>query len=496
MKMLKKIAMVVLAVCLMIPCFSMLTHAQDGRISFTDHVSPVVATGAEVKVRVAVQKTQGTFVDIKIVMTYDTDLLEFKSGDDMTEVSPGTIEYKGDARNDGSRKEFYMTFRALKAGTAVVKIKSSEIKDSAGAVKDYAHGTSTIKIEGETVSDHPGNLSDATVQVNGKDYKFVAKVPKNEIPVGFVEATLEYGPNDYNVIYSEELELYLAYLVDEYSVGELFMYVEENATFAPYRSLQISDQTMIVLLSDVSDIFLPEEYKFYSDALVVNGQEFPGWKLSSKPGYCVIYAMNNHGQKTLYEVDAEEGTYQRFEAPAIEREEKGLLASLTNLLQNHLDRVIIIGGFSFLFMFVLIMILSVKLYNRNAELDEMYDKYGFEEDDDREDDDEEDKVVLRTRKEVYEQRDNEEEDGDLLVEDIGEFLPQEMREIFPEEPKESTQEIFLNLKASTNVETQQQPEETLGNVLAKQKEEASDDETFEDDDMLENFMMDFIDLDD
>lgn len=493
MKMMKKIAMVVLAVCLMIPCFSMLTHAQDGRISFTDHMNPVIATGAEVKVRVAVQKTQGTFVDIKIVMTYDTDLLEFKSGDDMTEISPGTIEYKGDARNDGSRKEFYMTFRALKAGTAVVKIKSSEIKDSAGAVKNYAHGTSTIKIEGETVSDHPGNLSDATVEINGQTYRFAAKVPKNEIPEGFVEATLEYGPNDYNVIYNEDLELYLAYLVDEDSYGELFMYVEENATFAPYCALDISDATTIVVLSEVSDVYLPKEYKFYKDALVINGQDFPGWKHAEKPGYCVIYALNNHGQKTLYELDAEEGTYQRFDAPAIEREEKGLLASLTNLLQNHLDRVIIIGGFAFLFMFVVIMILSVKLYNRNAELDEMYDKYGFDEEDEEDDDDTEDDVVLGVRDDVY---GNKEDDLDLLVEDINEFLPQEMREIFPEEQKESTQEILINLQTPTKAETKQQPEETLGHVLAKQKEDKADDESFGDDEMLENFMMDFIDLDD
>ena len=496
MKMMKKIAMMVLAICLVIPCFSMLTHAQDGRISFTDHVSPVIATGAQVKVRVAVQKTQGTFVDIEIVMTYDTDLLEFISGDDMTEISPGTIKYVGDARNDGSRKEFYMTFRALKAGTAVVEIKSSEIKDSAGAVKNYAHGTSKIKIEGETVSDHPGNLSDATVEVNGKEYKFAAKVPKNEIPEGFVEATLEYGPNDYNVIYSEELELYLAYLVDEDSYGELFMYVEENATFAPYRSIDISDSTTIVILSEVSDIYLPEEYKFYQDALAINGQDFPGWKNAEKPGYCVIYALNNHGQKTLYEVDAEEGTYQRFDAPEVERKEKGLLASLTGVLQNHLDRVIIVGGFTFLFLIIVIMVVSIKLYNRNVELDEMYDKYGFDDDDDDHDDDTEDDVVLAVHNDRYNEDDDSSDDINMLVEDIEQFFPKEMKEIFPEDQKESTQEVVINVETPVKKATKEEQEETLEKVLAKQKQESAEEDSFEDDDMLESFMMDFIDLDD
>ena len=334
-----------------------------------------------------------------------------------------------------------------------------------------------------------------TLSVNGKEYKFAAKVPKNEIPEGFVEATLEYGPNDYNVIYSEELELYLAYLVDEDSYGELFMYVEENATFAPYRSIDISDSTTIVILSEVSDIYLPEEYKFYQDAIAINGQDFPGWKNAEKPGYCVIYALNNHGQKTLYELDAEEGTYQRFEAPEVERKEKGLLASLTGVLQNHLDRVIIVGGFTFLFLIIVIMVVSIKLYNRNVELDEMYDKYGFDDDDDDDDDDEDDEDVFGARGNAY-KKEEEEDDINLLVEDINEFLPQEMKEIFPEDQKESTQEILMNLKTPTETEAKKQPEETLGNVLAKQKEEASDDESLEDDDMLENFMMDFIDLDD
>lgn len=113
MKILKRIAMIVLSVCLVVPCFSMLSHAADGRISFSDHVSPVIATGAEVKVRVRVAKTQGNFVDIDIVMTYDTDLLEFKGGEGMTEETPGTIHYVGDARNDGSTKEFYIDRKSV-----------------------------------------------------------------------------------------------------------------------------------------------------------------------------------------------------------------------------------------------------------------------------------------------------------------------------------------------------------------------------------------------
>ena len=47
MKMFKKIGILFMSLCLCIPCFSMVAHAEDGRISFTD---PQTAVGAMVEV--------------------------------------------------------------------------------------------------------------------------------------------------------------------------------------------------------------------------------------------------------------------------------------------------------------------------------------------------------------------------------------------------------------------------------------------------------------
>ena len=46
MKILKKISIILLSLCLCVPCFSMVAEAADGRISFTD---PETAVGEMVE---------------------------------------------------------------------------------------------------------------------------------------------------------------------------------------------------------------------------------------------------------------------------------------------------------------------------------------------------------------------------------------------------------------------------------------------------------------
>ena len=60
MKQLKKLAMILLAVCLFVPCFSFFSFAADGKIMFTDHVDPAVQTGSTVEVTGVVNKTNST----------------------------------------------------------------------------------------------------------------------------------------------------------------------------------------------------------------------------------------------------------------------------------------------------------------------------------------------------------------------------------------------------------------------------------------------------
>ena len=518
MKMMKKLATLLLAICLVVPCFSMVSFAADGKIMFTD---PSTKVGETLEVTGVVEKSRGNFGKIEITMTYDTSYLKFKSGNGIVEAEAGEITYTGDATHEtGSRKEFKVTFDVLKAGTTKLEIKNATIKNVSGAVLDYTKGASAITIAegaGTTVTDPvvdtPSDATGATVDVDGKTYTISNTIPTNEIPEGYVASTLDYDLVTYNVVYSESFGLYLAYMVDSDNVGGFFMYVEEDATFAPYEEISISDDVRIALLSDVSEIELPREY-VSQDVMSSKGYEFPAWKNEENPDFIVLYAINNNGEKSLYQLDDAEGTYQRFNAPEVVHEELNntFIGKLSDLLENHLDYVILGTGIGFILFVIIIVILSVKLYNRNAELDEIYDEYGLDDEDDEsdadyqeidyedgyDDDDDEDEedgnkememLVQAGMKEVFPEDDEEDDEDDEV--------PQEVEEKVEEAVEETVEEETIKVVLPAPVE--EATTDTLGAALAKQKEAANEEKENvldDDDDILENFSMDFIDLDD
>ena len=523
MKMMKKLATLLLAICLVVPCFSMVSFAANGAIQFTD---PSTTVGETLEVVGKVKRTDNTgYGKVSITMTYDTDYLKFKSGNGIVEAQAGEITYTGDAINDvGPIHEFRIKFDVLKAGTTKLEIKDATIKSLSGAVLDYTKGSSTIKIaEGEGTTDAPTTgpvettdpveATDKTVEVNGANYTISNSIPENEIPEGYVAATLDYDLATYNVVYNESFGLYLAYMVGEDNVGGFFMYVEEDATFAPYEEISISDDVRIALLSDVSEIELPSEY-VSQEVLSANGHEFPAWQNEEYPDFIVLYAINNSGEKSLYQLDNAEGTYQRFNAPEIVHEELNdtFIGKLSDLLENHLDYVILGTGLGFILFVIIIVILSVKLYNRNAELDEIYDEYGIDDEDDEEesDDDEDDyeddfdddeegdkemeMLVQAGMKEVFPEDDEEEVIEEKTVEEVEEPV-----KVVVEKPVEKVTTDTVEIPIEKVAEKVAENEDTLGAALAKQKEAAKEeqDEYYDDDDdILDNFAMDFIDLDD
>jgi hypothetical protein len=270
-------------------------------------------------------------------------------------------------------------------------------------------------------------------------------------------------------------------MINEEMSGNFFMYVEEDATFAPYEEIAISDEVRIALLSDASDVVLPEKYVVTE--VVLNGQAFPAWRDQENPDYYILYAISNYQEGTvLYQLDNAEGTYQRFIQPEVveEIERSALLSKLSALLENHLDYVILGTGLGFLVFLLIIVILSVKLYNRNAELDEIYDEYGIL-DEEEETKDTEDDVLL-----------------DLQIEDDEEYAEYADEEEIEEltDVELLVQEGMRELTVPTSKEEDDTPEESLGKVLQEVVAKKEVPEEDDDDEFLKNFSVDFIDLDD
>lgn len=503
MKAMKKFTTFMLTICMLLACFSMSVFAADGKIMFTD---PQTKAGETVEITGVVQKTAGNFGKIEITMKYDTDMLKFKEGNGVTETAAGKLTYAGDATNDtGERKEFKFSFTALKEGTTKIEITQASVKNVAGTVLNYTKGSSTVTIaagqEGTvgtttTPTTVPAD-SEATVVVAGVSYTISNTFPEDAIPEGYEAAKLDYDMTEYDVVYSEAFGLYLAYLVNAENAGDFFMYKESDATFVPYEEIKISDSVTIALLSDVSDIVLPDEYK--ATTVLLNDHEFPAWKTEGVDGFCVLYAINNRGEKSLYQLDNTEGTYQRFTAPEENQQfaEDSLIGKLSNLLENHLDYVILGVGLGFLLFLLIIVVLGVKLYNRNAELDEIYDEYGIGDEEDTKDD-----ILLEIddEEEYEEEYDEPEEITEEELEEASSLVQEGLQELVEEKvEKEPAREIVFEIPKETEKKAIVEEEESLGKALQEvvAHEEEEKEPLFEDEeDTFENFSVDFIDLDD
>ena len=109
MKLMKKISVILLSLCLCMPCFSMVAHAANGRISFTD---PETAVGEMVEVRCVLRSTSGNMGNIEVVLNYDSSALRFDSGSGVSDDGNGALTCT--STGGSAEVSFDMQFQALK----------------------------------------------------------------------------------------------------------------------------------------------------------------------------------------------------------------------------------------------------------------------------------------------------------------------------------------------------------------------------------------------
>ena len=246
MKMIKKIGILFMSLCLCVPCFSLVAHAEDGRISFTD---PKTAVGEIVEVTCAVRSTAGNVGDVEIGLTYDSAYLRFDSGDGVTADGDGALTYSGSGSS--AELKFTMKFQALQEGSTKVEISSAAISSDAGASLTMTEGQSTVEIgEGDpskiTEGGGSGSIGeDIQVEVNGTSYMLTDDFADADIPSGYSRTQVELDGQQRQMLTNETETVTLAYLLDGEENGDFFLYNTENATFAPYEELTISDTTSI-----------------------------------------------------------------------------------------------------------------------------------------------------------------------------------------------------------------------------------------------------------
>lgn len=387
MKFLKKVLAAVACVCVLATSVSLTSHAAGGKISFAD---PSTAVGDMVDVKCVVKSSGGELGDTSVTLSYDSSALKFNSGDGVTSSGDGSLTYTG---NGGSSQvSFTMTFQALKEGSTEITVASQDVKSSSGSEVKLTEGKSTVtiaagdpsKITDDTQTAEGGDTTAAsdgvTVEVNGTSYT-LSDFVEASLPAGFTKTTMNYEGADRPMAVNETSGIYLAYLTGSDGTSQFFLYDDSNATFAPYEEIDISDTTSIVLLSDTS-VKLSSNYA--QTTLTLNGKDFPVWQDNDKDGFYLMYAVNNNGTKNFYEYDSQENTYQRCDikqdtgASAAKKKANGFFDKLQNLMDGHFKVFAIIFIILLLLLIIRLIVVSVKLRNRDIELDDLYDEYGID----------------------------------------------------------------------------------------------------------------------
>ena len=417
MKLMKKMAALVLTAFLAVPMAGGIVYAAEGSLQFTD---PETQVGDTVEVDMVIRTGGDAIGDADVTMTYDTGSLEFVSGDGVESDGSGTLTYSGSGDGTVSELRTTMEFRALQSGTAQISVESSTAYLYSDETLNLEEGSSAITIDaaadGSTTAEPSGTASaagettDIVVNVNGTDYNFSEAFTTVDIPAGYAETTMTFNGEERRFV-ANDAGVYLGYLVDSSGAGSFFLYNDEDATFSPYLEVAVSDTTSIILLNQPGQVSLPESYQQVD--LTVSDQTFPAWADPSDSRFYVIYALNTRtGQEGLYQYDTEDGTYQSFTEPASDAgsaSDGSIVGRIGAFVADHIAVAFSVVAVIILLLLILMIVFAVKLVHRNQELDDLYDEYDIPMDDEEEEDDRP-AVRKKSRKQFVGYEDEDEED--------------------------------------------------------------------------------------
>lgn len=181
----------------MLPGQMLVSFAATGKITFSD---PSVTVGNQVSVTMKITSTSGEGLGASDVMLeYDSSALEFISGTSAN-GGAGSVRVLGTMESEGQTTfSFTLKFKALKAGTTPIKIKSQEVYDSASQAVSISHvGSSAVKVNApatyskeaalSSLEISPGQLSPAfspdvtsyTASVSGDVSKVTVSAPAKD----------------------------------------------------------------------------------------------------------------------------------------------------------------------------------------------------------------------------------------------------------------------------------------------------------------------------
>lgn len=381
MKLMKRLAAMLLAVCLVVPCASLAVNAADGLIFFTDLEG--ISVGETFTITGSVVNRDGDLSQVELTMSYDTTAMRYVDGDEnVTDQGDGTLVYSGSV--EGSRLDFDMQFEALIQGETRLEQETAEVTDANGETLNLLDppGYSDVQIvEGDGTaapSTTAAQASGVTLTVNDTEYTVASSFADSEIPAGFASADITVSGETVKGAAQENGSAQLIYLLDGNNEGVFFLYNSEDGTASPIQVVTLTSGSTLILLGDRGDVTLPARYQEV-ELEISDTQTLPAWQDSKNNRYYLMNALNSSGDRALYRYDSTDQTYQYYgddvtAATSGTNSDSSIFGRVSTFVQDHVDVVMIGAGFAFLVLLLLIIILAVKLHRRNLELDDVYDE--------------------------------------------------------------------------------------------------------------------------
>ena len=383
MKFTKKIATILLSVCLIVPCFSVMALAANGVIFFSDLETSV---GDEFTITGTAVVSGDVIGDATIHMTYDPSYMRFEEGDGVNADTDGNLTFRGSGDGSSDRIEFTMKFQALQEGSTRLEQGDAMVTDSAGSSVACEEGYADVTIGAGDPSKIKDVASGTSVTIDGQEYTLSGDFSDSMIPAGFTAGEITYNDSTYKGAVQEKTGLQMAYLVDGDGKGDFWMYDSSDSSFSPAEQVVISDTYSIVIFDAGSKVSMPSKYS--KGNLEINGKTFEIWDEPDRDGFYVLYAVNNDGEESLYLYDSVEHTYQRMETPKSattpDKKSASKFDAILEKISDHLIWFVAAAAVIVILLVIFLLVSVVKLHNRNRELDDLYDEYGIDLDEEEE----------------------------------------------------------------------------------------------------------------
>ena len=252
MKLMKRFAAMLLAVCLVVPCASLAVNAADGLIFFTDLEG--IAVGDTFTITGSVVNRDGNLDQVELTMSYDTTAMRYVDGDDnVTDQGDGTLVYSGSA-NGQSRLDFDMQFEALIQGETRLEQESAEVTDANGETLNLLDppGYSDVQIvAGDGTASSSSTAAQASgvkLTVNDTEYTVASTFADSELPAGFTSADITVNGETVKGAAQQNGSAQLIYLLDSNNEGAFFLFNAQDGTAAPIHVVSLASGSTIILL--------------------------------------------------------------------------------------------------------------------------------------------------------------------------------------------------------------------------------------------------------